>query len=128
MPQPAFLFGEHVNKYKRDPLCDDLFEVCDTVLYDLVRDSAAACCRALDDLHEVLPDLIARVRRLPVKTTAYYLAYALKAMYNACQDWEKVTPDGIAIRTRTFIGLFAKFCEENAFHSESAWAASETWE
>jgi hypothetical protein len=117
-----------MNKYKRDPLCDDLFTICDTALYDLVKHSAARFCTTLTDSGDVVEDLVQRSKTQSVKTTAYYLAHALRAMYNACQSQAEVTPDAVVIRTRTFIGLFARFCDENAYWSESAVAATEAWE
>lgn len=117
-----------MNKYKRDPLLDDLFETCDAVLYDLVKHSAAQCCATLEDAGDVVEDLIKRVKEQSVKTTPYYLAHALRALYTACRNWEGVTPEAAGIRTRTFVGLFARFCDENSYRSESAVAATEAWE
>lgn len=118
---------------EHNELSEELFTFCDRLLNILVKDSPSVFCVELIEEDEVVADFVLRARAhgdsvLGVKSTTYYLAHALRSMYNACRDWERVTPAGISARTRTFIGLFDRLCAEEAFVSTSANSAAHLWE
>ena len=106
-----------------------LFEFCDVLLLRFVERGPEKFCAemTLAFVEEAIEDFVRTARALKVKSTSFYLAHSLRSMYNACQNWQKVTPGGVFTRMQTFLGLFERLRAEKSFDSESAVAAARIW-
>jgi hypothetical protein len=106
-----------------------LFEFCDVLLLRFVERGPEKFCAemSLAFVEEAIEDFVRNARALKIKSTEFYLAHSLRSMYNACQNWQKVTPVGVSTRMQTFLGLFERLRAEKSFDSESAVAAARIW-